>query len=67
MVIEYGTLVERELARETEVFRENLPQCYFIHHKINDQNKDRTRVASVGNLRLPAWDMVWLSDRIMLV
>jgi hypothetical protein len=63
MVNEYRILVVWQLVGETEVLRENLPQCRFIHHKINDQNKDRTRVAAVGNL-LPT---EWLSNRIMLV
>jgi hypothetical protein len=25
--------VEWELTKETEVLGENLPQCYFVHHK----------------------------------
>jgi hypothetical protein len=31
MIVEQ--LVERELAGETEVLRENLPQCHFLHQK----------------------------------
>jgi hypothetical protein len=33
MMMSVEQSVESELAGETEVLGENLPQCHFIHHK----------------------------------
>jgi hypothetical protein len=33
MMMDMEQSVERELAGETEVLGENLPQCYFVHHE----------------------------------
>jgi hypothetical protein len=29
----YGAVVGMRIGRETEVLREILPQCHFVHHK----------------------------------
>jgi hypothetical protein len=42
--------VECELAGETELVGENLPQCHFVHHKSH-------MTAAVGSRRLTAWAM----------
>jgi hypothetical protein len=33
MMMNVEKSVKRELGGETEVLEENLPQCYFVHHK----------------------------------
>jgi hypothetical protein len=48
--------VEWELAKETEVLGENLPQCYFVHHK-SHITWARTRAVAVGRRQLTAWAM----------
>jgi hypothetical protein len=54
--------VERDLAGETEVLGENLPQCHFVHHKSHyDLNWARTRAAAVGSQRLTARAMAFWS------
>jgi hypothetical protein len=48
--------VEWELAGETEILGENLPQPHFVHHKTH-MSWDRTRAAAVWSQRLTAWAM----------
>jgi hypothetical protein len=42
-----------QLAGETEILRENLPQCHFVHHK-SHLAWARTRAATVGSRQLTA-------------
>jgi hypothetical protein len=53
MVMSVEQSVEQELAGETEVLRENLPQCHFVNHKFH-MTLDRTRATAVGSRRLTA-------------
>jgi hypothetical protein len=51
MIVEQS--VECELAGETEVLGENLPQCHFVHHKSHMTWPGlEPRTAVVGNQRL---------------
>jgi hypothetical protein len=45
--------VEVELAGETEVLGENLPQCHFVHDKYH-MTWARTLAAALGSRRLTA-------------
>jgi hypothetical protein len=53
--------LEWELAGETEVLGENLPQCHFIHHK-SPITWARTLNPEVGSRRLTAWAMAQSSE-----
>jgi hypothetical protein len=47
--------VELQLAGETEVLEQNLPQCQFVHHKpTHDLTWDGTRVVAIGSRRITA-------------
>jgi hypothetical protein len=52
--------VECELAEETEVLRENLPQCHFVYHKSHMiWPQVWTQATTVGSRQLSAWAMAW--------
>jgi hypothetical protein len=54
MIVEQ--LVEWRLAGETEVLRENLPQCHFVHHKFHMTRPGlEPQAAAVGSQWLTAW------------
>jgi hypothetical protein len=56
MIVEQ--LVEWNLAGETEVIGENLPQRHFVHHKSHMTRPGlEPRAAAVGSQRLIAWAM----------
>jgi hypothetical protein len=44
---EYGTVGGMRIGRRTEVRRENLPQCHFVHHEFLDLGSNPGR--SGGN------------------
>lgn len=42
-------LVECQLAGESEVLGDNLPQFHFVPHKTHDLTWDQARSAALGN------------------
>jgi hypothetical protein len=40
MIVIMEQLMEWELAGETEILGENLPQCHFVHHKSHMTSPD---------------------------
>jgi hypothetical protein len=51
----FGTIGGMNLAGETEVLGENLPQRHFVHHKIShDRPGLKLQTAVVGSQRLTA-------------
>jgi hypothetical protein len=52
-----GDYDDGEIAGETEVLGENLPQCRFVHHKTHMLVRTRTLAAAVGSQRLTALAM----------
>jgi phage-related protein len=58
MMMSVEQSVEWELAGETEVLGENLPQRHFVHHKSHMNWRGlETRAAALGSRRLTAWAM----------
>jgi hypothetical protein len=57
VIMRIENLVEWWLAGETEVLRENLPQCHFVHHKSHMTWPGANRAAVVGSQQLTAWAM----------
>jgi hypothetical protein len=66
MMVIVEQLVEWRIAGETEVLRENLPQCHFVHHKSHMTDPPRTWASTVGSQRLTARAMAplvtWLKN-----
>jgi hypothetical protein len=63
MMVIVEQLLEWWLAGETEVLRENLPQCYYVRHKSHmTWSGLEPAAAAVGSQRLTAWAMARPED-----